>query len=877
MDETVIAAEGRIVAAVEKRGYADAATQPRQVIVDHADQSLRPTFRIAAGAPVKLGAVEVEGHGRSRIGWVARLAPWKRGQIYRPEALAELERRLRDTGVYNSVSVALAPAPASQAAGGERPVIVSLTDRPKGSIELGASYSTTEGAGVDSSWSLYNRLGRADTLTNMLRIAAIDSRLQSQLSLPNWGRPDQTLKLSAALYRDRTPAYDDVGAGLSVDLTHKFGKTSFLTYGASIDDTDTKEIEFAQLCAGPPRPAAADVGAAGRLLARPLQRPLEPDPRLEAGRPGRAQGGHRRRLHHLFEGVEPGLRLSAARPGRGDGDRRAVAVGGHRRRRHPRRARPGPLLRRRRRLGARLRLPAGRAALPDNTPQGGLSLFETSLEIRRKLTTSWGVAAFIDAGSVGEHVYPDFREPQVGVGVGLRYNLGFGPIRVDIATPLESASRQFGRTALSEHRAELLTQTAAETDRPAPLRPSQRRRRLFGWLAAAAAIALGLIAAAGVVVRYAVLTPAGRSFVTERLDGLPLGPIGRLHVEGLEGDVWRDFRLRRLTIADAQGVWLDARGVRVHWRWPALLARWVQIDSLVADSIQVSRPPVLAPVGGPAGGPGGRSPVSVALDDVRFRLETLPAISVRRGLFQVSGRLDVERGGGLGGALHGESLLHPGDRLDSQFDVGLGQRLLLDAHVHEAEGGAIAGLAGLPVDRAFLLDAHVEGAPDRGVLHLKALSGAASIAEADGAWMAAGGSGQGRVSLAASHWTAAYLREFGPEVRLSGRGRGLGHDVYDLTLQAASDNASLSASGQLDAARRASPNGLKLQASVGDLSRIVAAPAMGHGVVTGVLSGRLADWRLVGTVGVEHLAEGGYALARPAGRPSWTTPRASGA
>ncbi len=41
-----------------------------------------------------------------------------------------------------------------------------------------------------------------------------------------------------------------------------------------------------------------------------------------------------------------------------------------------------------------------------------------------------------DGGTVGEHVYPDFREPSVGVGVGVRYNLGFGPVRVDVATPL---------------------------------------------------------------------------------------------------------------------------------------------------------------------------------------------------------------------------------------------------------------------------------------------------------------------------------------------------------------------------------------------------------------------------------------------------------
>ena len=88
---------------------------------------------------------------------------------------------------------------------GLRPVIVSLVDRPKGTLELGASYATTEGVGVDANWILYNRLGRADTLTTSSRIAQIDSRLQSQLSLPHWKRPEQTLKLTAALYRRGHP------------------------------------------------------------------------------------------------------------------------------------------------------------------------------------------------------------------------------------------------------------------------------------------------------------------------------------------------------------------------------------------------------------------------------------------------------------------------------------------------------------------------------------------------------------------------------------------------------------------------------------------------------------------------------------------------
>jgi translocation and assembly module TamA len=74
--------------------------------------------------------------------------------------------------------------------------------------------------------------------------------------------------------------------------------------------------------------------------------------------------------------------------------------------------------------------------LSDNTPEGGLSLAEASIEVRQKLTRQWGVVAFFDAGSVGASPTPDFKSGSAGVGVGVRYDLGFGPLRFDIATPL---------------------------------------------------------------------------------------------------------------------------------------------------------------------------------------------------------------------------------------------------------------------------------------------------------------------------------------------------------------------------------------------------------------------------------------------------------
>ena len=410
-----------------------------------------------------------------------------------------------------------------------------------------------------------------------------------------------------------------------------------------------------------------------------------------------------------------------------------------------------------------------------------------------------------------------------------------------------------------------MTQTPEDTAppeaKPEPAPPGKRGLALVHYVALGLSMLAVLASFCALTVRYAALTPMGRAFVLSRFEGLPLGQVGRLHLEGLEGDVWGDFTLRRLAIVDARGAWLDARDVRVRWDWPALLVRRVQVEGLSVGSLLVSRPPVVTPPSGPAG----LSPVSVVLENVAFRLETLPAISVQRGLFTVIGRIDIERGGGLRGELHGRSLLRPGDGLDGRFNLGIGDRLLLIARAREAQGGAIAGLAGLPADRTFFLDADADGQPNHGLIHFQALSGGESVAKVDGGWTASGGSGQGRVSLAASRWTAGWMRAFGPEVRLSGSGRGLGRDLYDLSLSAASDNASLSLDGPLDARRLAWPKGLKVQASVNDLSRLVAAPAMGRGALAGQVSGRWGDWTLAGQASVEHLAWSGFGLARVSG------------
>jgi translocation and assembly module TamA len=72
-------------------------------------------------------------------------------------------------------------------------------------------------------------------------------------------------------------------------------------------------------------------------------------------------------------------------------------------------------------------------------PSGGRSLSEFSLEARVKTGLFGGglsVVPFIDAGTAELGSTPRFKDMRYGAGLGIRYQTGFGPIRVDVATPI---------------------------------------------------------------------------------------------------------------------------------------------------------------------------------------------------------------------------------------------------------------------------------------------------------------------------------------------------------------------------------------------------------------------------------------------------------
>ncbi|WP_093019987.1 autotransporter assembly complex protein TamA [Sphingobium sp. YR768] len=75
----------------------------------------------------------------------------------------------------------------------------------------------------------------------------------------------------------------------------------------------------------------------------------------------------------------------------------------------------------------------------DDDPVGGKSLAEFSLETRVRFG-NFGVVPFVDAGNISTSFLPRFRDLRVGAGMGVRYYSSFGPIRVDVGTPINPQS-----------------------------------------------------------------------------------------------------------------------------------------------------------------------------------------------------------------------------------------------------------------------------------------------------------------------------------------------------------------------------------------------------------------------------------------------------
>lgn len=199
---------------------------------------------------------------------------------------------------------------------------------------------------------------------------------------------------------------------------------------------------------------------------------------------------------------------------------------------------------------------------------------------------------------------------------------------------------------------------------------------------------------------------SGRRWLAQSVEAAVAGPDARLTLGAIEGSLPFDLALKRVTMADGQGVWLTVDALRVTLSPSALLTRRVRIERLEADSVEVARAPQTTASPPPAAAPGPGVgfalpdlPVSVGLDRLAVnRLRLGPALLGEAAMLRVDGALALDAGGaGLDGRLSVERIDDQPGKLDaSVVFVPASQRLELAVNGAEPAGGVIARALSLP-------------------------------------------------------------------------------------------------------------------------------------------------------------------------------------
>jgi translocation and assembly module TamA len=429
----ILRAEQLAVEAWRQQGHAKAEIVSREVVADHATNTVDALITVNPGPRAAFGLVRVTGTTNMNPEFVAQQTGLVVGQEYDPDELERAQKRLDRLEVFRAARLQAAD---SIGADGLLPYDLIVEELPGRRFGVGATYSTVDGLGLEGFHLWRNLFGQAERLRLDARIASIgwpidttqfDYFVGGTFTKPGFYHPDVDLVATVSAERTIYPQYAETSAGGRVGLNWFFSDQLTFEGGASFevarfdDDFGTRDFQTAGLFAGvvyDGRDSSVDPTEGWYASAN-----LEPYFDLLGGSPG-ARLVVEGRTYFGFGEDDPFVLAGRLKAGAVLGpdlidippDKLFFAGG-----------------------GGSVRGYAFKSIGVDDgmgNITGGRYLLEASLEARARVTDDIGVVGFVDGGYVAADTFPGLDDLRLGAGVGLRYYTGLGPLRLDVAVPL---------------------------------------------------------------------------------------------------------------------------------------------------------------------------------------------------------------------------------------------------------------------------------------------------------------------------------------------------------------------------------------------------------------------------------------------------------
>ncbi|WP_209075948.1 BamA/TamA family outer membrane protein [Shimia sp. R9_3] len=412
-------------------GHAKAKVAAENITADHRASELDVDVALDPGPKLRFGKLIYKGQSTVRPDRVEEIADLPTGSQFSPEAARRVTARLRRTETFRTVDLREAEEPNPD---GTLDMELALVDSPPRRFGFGAELESTQGLSVSAFWMHRNWNGGAENLRFDAEVeniggdgGGINYRLGTLYSRPATFNSDTALIVGAEIKQEDEDLYFLRQFGASVGykrIVSERLETSAALTGFYSDVRDNFGDRTFQ---------GIGVWAQAKLDRRDVI--VNPTSGYYIQATAFPYAG--------FSETEPALFLEGdLRAYQGFGaDNRFIAAG---------RVLVGSI------LGPSLRgtppdllfysggggtvrgqpYQSGFVTV-DGIDSGGLSFLGFNTEARVKITDAITTVAFFDGGFVGEtsNLFGD-GSFHSGAGLGVRYNTGFGPIRLDLGVPV---------------------------------------------------------------------------------------------------------------------------------------------------------------------------------------------------------------------------------------------------------------------------------------------------------------------------------------------------------------------------------------------------------------------------------------------------------
>ncbi|WP_448659920.1 autotransporter assembly complex protein TamA [Sphingomonas sp. CJ99] len=452
--ERIQGAEANVALELPRRGYPFVAVGQRDVLLDERDFTGAYTLPVDTGPRSSFGTLTTEGELAFDADHLAVFPRFEPGELYDVRRVDDLRDALIATGLFSTVSVEPQRTGTPGPDGTEQVnLLVRQNAGPARTLAAEAGYGTGQGIRVEGTWTHRNLFPPEGALIASAVAGTQEQGAGVTFRRSNAGRRDRTFSLAAIANRSDYDAFEaftgTLSARISYDSTPIWQKKWTYYFGAEVIGTNEDVFDFdlnervRRTYGIAAIPLFLGYDASDDLLnpTRGFRVKLNLSPE------GSVQGSARPYLRSMVEvtGYFPisddlviaGRARAGSIAGIGRDDlapsRRYYAGGGGSVRGFgfqelgPRTIEPNP--------DFDPTDPEEEDSPTIFRPLGGRSLNEFALEARYRFG-NFGIVPFIDAGQVYDSTLPKGSDLRFGAGIGGRFYTNFGPMRVDIATPI---------------------------------------------------------------------------------------------------------------------------------------------------------------------------------------------------------------------------------------------------------------------------------------------------------------------------------------------------------------------------------------------------------------------------------------------------------